>query len=139
MRMVATTLTLVGALTLSLTAMETPAGKWKAVFTIPVAEQPKTFAEALLDLTVKDKTITGTVTMGDWPGVCRISEGQIDGDSFSFIATGALWSSSGYPQPRFDGTIEAGVMKLTLTWRYEGQARDGRKMTMEAKRVPPRE
>jgi len=112
-------------------------GKWKATFTAPKAQQPKTFGSVLFDFKVEGRVITGTATMGDWPGVCAISDGRIDldGRHFSFVTTGELWSSSGYPRYTFDGTVKDGVMSVTLTFGYVGNPAPGRTLPMEGRPV----
>jgi len=113
-------------------------GKWKAVFTAPKGQQPKTFGSVLFDFKVDGRVITGTATMGDWPGVCPISDGRIDptGGHFSFVTIGELWSSSGYPRYTFDGTVKDGLMKVTLTFGYVGNPAPGRQLAMEGKPLP---
>ena len=61
--------------------------------------------------------------MGSWPGDAPL-EGTIDGDRFSFTATGkspwksgsSLGQSSGLPKLTFTGSVHANVMELTVLW-----------------------
>jgi hypothetical protein len=81
-------------------------------------------------------TLTGTATMGDWPGVAPISDGVINGDHFSFVAIGQLISSSGYPRMGFDGTVTGDTMKLTMTLGYVGDSEAAaKKLPMEGKKI----
>ena len=110
-------------------------GKWKATFTAPKEQLPKTFGSVLFDFHVDGHAITGTATMGNWPGVCQITDGRLDGDHFSLVTAGELWSSSGYPRYTFDGTVKDGVMKVTLTFSYAGNPVPGRQLPMEGKPI----
>ncbi len=95
-------------------------GKWKAAFDEPLAKRPKMFSEVVFDLKIDGDKVSGTATMMNWPGVCTISDGHVDGDHFTFYANGTLGSSSGYPRIKFEGTVKGDDMTVTFTWGFVG-------------------
>lgn len=122
-------------------------GNWKAVFTCPVGERPKTVSEMIFQLNVKGDKITGTAHIGSWPGDAEISEGTVDGDHFSFTVVGHYpWSggrggvlmASGYPKLVFTGTLNGDDMKLHVEWgsiMITGEAPGSRAYDMKSSRL----
>jgi len=115
---------------LLLTALSTAAhatditGTWKAVFTVPQGQQPKTVSEVILKLTAEGNRLTGTADVGSWPGRGPLLDGVIDGNRITFTVIGkGAWkssgpngSASGLPKLTFTGTVQDDVMKITLLW-----------------------
>jgi hypothetical protein len=99
-------------------------GTWKAVFTVPIMEQPKTVSEMVFDLKSDGAKLTGTAKIGSWPGDGPVLDGKIAGDRFSFTFIGkSPWTqttpsgnSSGLPRLTFVGTILGTEMQLTAIW-----------------------
>ena len=85
-----------------------------------------------LELQVDGSTITGTAVAGNWgawPGPSDISDGKIEGDRFSFTATGRSpwWSrsaagveTSGYPIMRMSGRILGDEIRYTFELSNHG-------------------
>lgn len=99
-------------------------GTWKATFTCPIGQQPKTVSEMLFDLHVNGNKITGTAHIGSWPGDAEISDGSLDGEYITFTVIGHKpwtrgWNgvlTSGYPKMIFTGTVSADQITITLNW-----------------------
>src|SRR5689334_371979 len=88
-------------------------GTWKAVFTGPMDERPRTVAEMVFNLKIDGSKVTGMAHMGAWPGVAEISDGRIEGDRIIFSVVGkSPWTGSngggyhggGHPKLVFSGT-----------------------------------
>jgi hypothetical protein len=99
-------------------------GTWKAVFTGPLGEQPKTASEIVFELKAVGDKLTGTAHIGNWPGDGNLIDGRIEGDRFSFsvIGNSPWWSkgpngeAGGLPKLSFTGTIQGTEMQLTVDW-----------------------
>lgn len=112
-------------------------GAWKAVFTGPVGERPKTQSEWVFNLTADSSQVTGVAHMGAWPGDAPISNGKIDGGHITFTvigkvpyrATNGVVVTTGYPKLVFDGVLKGGEIDLKLNW-------GGNELDMQARRVP---
>lgn len=99
-------------------------GTWKATFTTPRDQWPKTVSEVILDLKADGSTLTGIAHMGNWPGDMPLMNGKIEGDRISFLVVGTLgWSAfgpginaSGLPRIAFTGTIRGSKIQLHLFW-----------------------
>ena len=97
---------------------------WKAAFTAPRDQWPKTVSEVILDLKADGNTLTGTAHMGNWPGEMPLMNGKIEGDRISFVVVGRFsWSAfgpgidaSGMPRIAFTGTIRGSKIQLNLFW-----------------------
>jgi len=97
-------------------------GDWKAVFTGPPSEWPKTVSEMTFHLTMEGERLTGTAHMGNFPGNGPVTDGRVDGDRFTFTVvtpnrwwvSGAQRMASGFPKLVFSGVIEDGQMKIRL-------------------------
>ena len=100
-----------------------------------------------LELQVDGSTITGAVVVGNWgvwPGLSDISDGKIEGDRFSFTATGRSpwWSrsadgveTSGYPVIHVNGRIAGDEITYTFKlsnhgpkWKAFGTEMRGRRV-----------
>src|SRR5688572_26322393 len=124
------TLLIFSILLVDLAAQSTPAGRWRAVFVDP-ARGMATFNEVILVLKADGDALTGTAEMDPWPGLAAITNGKIDGDSFSFTWTATRPSSGGIPHVTFTGTVDGDRMKLTMI-------SDGGTMEMRGERLPNR-
>ena len=100
-------------------------GTWKAMFTGPIDERPKTVSEITFTLNSTESKITGTAHLGNWPGEVELVDGKIDDDRITFTAVGksAWWSksstgdASGLPKLTFTCTIgPGGGIKVKLLW-----------------------
>jgi hypothetical protein len=136
MRLLRIAVALLAVLAVDVTAQNTPAGQWRAVFANPGdPKNPKMFTEVILDLTVDGTKLTGTAEMPTWPGLAPIADGKIDGDTFSFTWTGLLPANANgrivYPSMTFIGAVEGDSMQLTM---IEGDL----KREMRGKRLPVR-
>ena len=97
-------------------------GDWKAVFTGPPSEWPKTVSEMTFHLAMEGERLTGTAHMGSFPGDGPVTDGWIDGDRFGFtvVTPNRWWNSgppraaSGFPKLVFSGAIEEGQMKIRV-------------------------
>jgi hypothetical protein len=97
-------------------------GTWRAVIG-PEGPCYKPFGDFVLRLKVDGDKLTGTVTISAWPGTAPIRDAKIEGDRFSFLFIGRLWSSSGDPRVRFAGTLVGTELKLSIDFGYVGYPR----------------
>ena len=90
-------------------------GSWKVVYAGPPGTGPKTVGSILLDLKVDHLNVSGTVTIGPWPGEAPVTDAKLDGDHLTFTATGRLSSTTGIPTCQLDVTVHRDEMFVKLT------------------------
>ena len=95
-------------------------GKWIARFVGRLENRPKMIGQIVLDLRVEGNELTGVVHTSIWPGDCSISQGKVEHGRFSFVATGAIPSSSGIPILNFKGEIHGRRLKLVMRHQIFG-------------------
>ena len=101
-------------LAMSLRSASDPSGKWRVRFDGDPAHAPKTIGSMILDLKVEGQIVSGTVTIGVWPGLATITDGKIENDHIKFSATGNLDSTSGIPTCVFDVTVDGDSMHASF-------------------------
>jgi hypothetical protein len=107
-------LALLLAATLTLSAADAT-GIWKVTYAGSPEYAPKTVGSMILDLKVNGNVVTGTATIGAWPGEAPISDGKVEGDRITFTATGRLESTTGIPTCKLDVTMQGDEMHVVLT------------------------
>ena len=78
-------------------------GKWKAVFTDPPMERPKTVSEMTFDLKAEGNELTGTAFVGNWPGKGPLIDGKINGNRIAFTVSVTCLGSPKVPSLRKAG------------------------------------
>jgi len=95
----------------------------------------KTIGGAEFEFQADGDTLTGTANVGaGYPGKAPISNGQIEGDRISFTIYGRQWSSSGFPETNFVGTINGDDIRLNMTLSYNGVQHGGGSTELEGNR-----
>jgi hypothetical protein len=107
-------LVLLLAATLTLSAADVT-GIWKVTYAGSPGSAPKTVGSMILDLKVNGSVVTGTATIGAWPGEASISNGKIEGNHITFTATGVRGSTTGIPTCKLDVTMQDDEMHVVLT------------------------
>jgi len=107
-------LALLCSATLTLSAADVT-GIWKVTYAGSPEYAPKSVGSMILDLKVNGNVVTGTATIGAWPGEAPISDGKIEGNHITFTATGHLESTTGIPTCKLDVTIQDDEMHVVLT------------------------
>lgn len=102
------------AATLTLSAADVT-GIWKVTYAGSPEYSPKSVGSMILDLKVNGNVVTGTVTIGTWPGEAPISDGKIEGNHITFTATGHRESTTGIPTCKLDVTMQDDEMHVVLT------------------------
>ena len=91
--------------------------------------------EVALNLKADGEVLTGTVTLGSYPGECEISDGVIKRDQVSFIATSKRWAPGDQWRIRFVGGYEGDDLTLLMTAATVDMPNALRKYEIKAKRV----
>jgi hypothetical protein len=107
-------LALLLAVTSTLSAADVT-GIWKVTYAGSPEYAPKSIGSMILDLKVTGNIVTGTATIGAWPGEAPISDGRIEGNHITFTATGNRESTTGIPTCKLDVTIQDDEMHVVLT------------------------
>jgi hypothetical protein len=95
------------------------AGTWKASLVDPNdPNQPRSIPpfKPTIEFKIEGGKLTGTVHFGNWLGDAEISEGTVDGDSFSFVTIAETKSTSGTVASRWTGRLHGDEMELTMNF-----------------------
>ena len=107
-------LLMIPILAMSLQSASDPSGKWRVGFDGDPAYAPKTIGSMILDLKVEGEIVSGTVTIGVWPGLAPIADGKVENGHITFSATGNRDSTTGIPTCVFDATLDGDTMHASF-------------------------
>jgi hypothetical protein len=99
---------------MGLRAGSDPSGTWKVRFDGDPGGAPKTVGSMILDLKVEGEAVSGTVTIGAWPGRAPIVNGTVKNGHITFSATGTRSSTTGIPSCEFDVTVDGETMRASF-------------------------
>jgi hypothetical protein len=101
-------------------AAETIEGSWSVNYAGGIGM--KTMGGAEFTFHVDGGKLTGMASVGmGWPGVAPISEGRVDGGRLDFMVYGQRWSSSGYPEMHFTGTVSGDKIQISMLRFLHGE------------------
>jgi hypothetical protein len=107
-------LLMIPILAMSLRSASDPSGKWRVRFDGDPTYAPKTIGSMILDLKVEGQIVSGTVTIGVWPGLAPIADGKVENGHITFSATGNRDSTTGIPTCVFDVTVDGDTMHASF-------------------------